>query len=446
MQSFEEFLLSKMSESRLPSIAVSLVRGSDVVYAKAFGFRDLENGLPATPRTIYGIGSITKMFTAIAIMQLQERGLLSIDDLVSKYGFDLKVMGEPVRVWHLLSHTSGIPALGYAEAFIDGITGARRIWLPLATPEDVLTFMRGSETWAVDKPGRRMFYLNEGYVILGKIIEEVSGVSYWDYIRQNILKPLSMGRTYLRREEAEGDSDVATPYIITNKGPIRSRFPYGIASDGGLLSNALDLSKFLLMLINRGSLSQALIITKDSLKAMENPITTWGQYYVTGDEYAGYGLGVITYRFFDTRVLGHSGSVGVYTAFLGYIPEERVGVVLLANGSGYPMIYLGLYLLAVTTNRSPDKLPFIKYERLLRNIEGAYESWRGAYRVYVKVKNWVPYIVERSKYGKMETPLFPLSISDDEATFVALTYGRKSTVTITLNPPTLIYERFKFIK
>ncbi|MFB6490668.1 MAG: serine hydrolase [Thermoproteus sp. AZ2] len=444
-QEVEEFLLAKMRESKLPSLAAAVVKGREVVYARALGFRDLESGLPATPGTIYGIGSITKMFTALAVMQLRERGLVDLDDPLAKYGLGLTIAGEDVTIRHLLTHTSGVPALGYAEALIDGITGARDVWLPLATPEDVLAFMRGADSWAVDRPGRRMFYLNEGYVLLGKIIEAASGLSYWDYIKRNILAPLGMRRTYLLREEVERDGDVAAPYIMTRRGPLRSRIPFGISSDGGLLSNALDLSKFLATLINRGTLEQQ-IISKESLEAMERAAASWNQQYLTGEDYAQYGLGVMSYKFFDVRVLGHSGSVGVYTAFLGYIPEEDIGVVLLANSSGYPLAYMGLYTLAAATGRDPNKLPFIRYEKTLKALEGVYETWKGAYRLYLVVRNWVPYIVERTRYGATEIPLFPTAIADDEVVFTAIVGGRRLVVTATLNPPTLLYERYKLVK
>jgi CubicO group peptidase (beta-lactamase class C family) len=109
----EEFLRERMRRTRLPGVSLALVRGEEVVYARGFGFRDLEKRLPATPATAYGIGSITKSFTALGIMQLVEEGKLSLDDPVEKFlPLKIRPFGELIRVWHLLSHTAGIPCFG----------------------------------------------------------------------------------------------------------------------------------------------------------------------------------------------------------------------------------------------------------------------------------------------------------------------------------------------
>ncbi|WP_243668857.1 beta-lactamase family protein [Vulcanisaeta sp. JCM 16161] len=266
----EEFILDKIRESRLPGLSIGVVRDGELIYARGFGFRDVDKGLPATPRTIYGIGSITKSFTALAILRLVEEGRLSLGDPVDKYvPIKLNPMGT-VTIHHLLTHSSGLPALGYAEAYINGALGLDSNWLPLATPEDVLTFMRNASDWAIAKPGERFFYLNEGYVILGLIIKRVSGMPYEDFVREKILKPLGMTRTYFTAEEVLRDPDAATPYIIDKEGRhIPSRFPFGITSDGGLLSNVIDMARYVSMLINRGELNGVRIVSKELIETAE---------------------------------------------------------------------------------------------------------------------------------------------------------------------------------
>ena len=102
----EKFIMEKMSENRMPGISIALIKDCEVVYSRGFGFRNLKNGAPATPRTVYGIGSITKSFTALAIMQLVEKGLISLDDPVEKYlPIKLRPFGEPVKIHHLLTHS-----------------------------------------------------------------------------------------------------------------------------------------------------------------------------------------------------------------------------------------------------------------------------------------------------------------------------------------------------
>ena len=152
-EKLESFILEKISKTKLPSLAISIVEGGREAYSRAFGYRDVEKGLPAETTTLYGIGSVTKSFTCLAIMRLQEQGKLSIDDPVEKHlPLRLRVKGEPVRIWHLMTHSSGIPALAYAEALIRGMIGEPEAWMPAASPSDVITFMRDAAEWAETKP------------------------------------------------------------------------------------------------------------------------------------------------------------------------------------------------------------------------------------------------------------------------------------------------------
>jgi CubicO group peptidase (beta-lactamase class C family) len=351
----EEFILERMREFKVPGISIGIVKDGRLVYARGFGFRDMEAGLPTTPGTIYGIGSITKAFTALSILKLAEENRLNLNDPVEKYiPLRLRPFGEPVLVHHLLTHTSGIPALGYAEAFIDGVLGLKSNLLPLATPDDVIAFMRNAEEWAVARPGERFFYLNEGYVLLGKIVSEVGGVTYEDYVTKNILKPLGMGRSYFRGKDIERDPDVAASYIVSKGGElIRSRFPFGVTSDGGLLSNVIDMSQFVDMLINRGSLGDARIISEDYLELAERKYidVPWK---MIGDEGYGYGL-IVSNEFFGRKLIYHSGDILVHTAFMGYIPTEKLGVIVMSMTENYPPTRIGLYALSLMLNHDPTK-------------------------------------------------------------------------------------------
>ena len=166
----EKFIFEKMANTKMPGLSIAVLADNEIVYSRGFGFRDVENGLPATPHTIYGIGSVTKSFTALSIMQLSEKGLLDVEDNIEKYvPIKLKPYGEPIRIKHLLTHSSGIPALAYAEAFIRGALGDDAPWIPIANYEDMFVFLSDAEEWVETKPGEKFFYLNEGYVLLGYI-------------------------------------------------------------------------------------------------------------------------------------------------------------------------------------------------------------------------------------------------------------------------------------
>ncbi|MFQ6074122.1 MAG: serine hydrolase domain-containing protein, partial [Candidatus Bathyarchaeia archaeon] len=324
----ESFILEKMSETKIPGLSIALVRGNETIYLRGFGFRALSSGLPATPRTLYGIGSVTKSFTAIATLQLVEEGKISLDDPVEKYvPLKLRPFGETVSIHHLLTHSSGVPALAYAEAFIRGVLGLDHHWLPVSSPKDIITFMRDAEKWAVSRPGKSFFYLNEGYVLLGHVISKLSGMRYEEYIRERILKPLKMSRTFFSKSDVENEEDKASPYIIDREEKhIPSTFPFGITSDGGLISNVIDLSSYIKMHINRGEFEGTRIISNETLELMEKPHVSL-PYQVFGGESYGYGW-MITPEFHGYRLVGHGGSVLVYTAYVGYIPERKVGVAV----------------------------------------------------------------------------------------------------------------------
>ncbi|MEM3874441.1 MAG: serine hydrolase [Candidatus Bathyarchaeia archaeon] len=445
----EEFIFERLSKTHLPGLSLAIIQRGELAYTRGFGFRDLDYGLRATPETLYGVGSVTKSFTALSIMQLAEKGKLSLDDPVRKYiPLNLEPKGEkPVKIWHLLCHASGIPALAYAEGLIRYVTGAGGKWVLIASAEDLFTFMRDASQWALAEPGERWFYLNEGYVILGHIIEKVSGVSYDNYVRENILKPLGMDRSFFRREDVEADANVATPYIITRDGePKKSVFPYGIYADGGLISNVIDLAHYIIMYLNRGKYNGNILASSKSIKEMEEPRVKLPLQVFGGESY-GYGLSIIP-NFFGHKLVGHGGSVLVYTAYMGYIPEKRVGVALLANGSGYPLSQMGLYALALLLDKDPDELPFIKYEKTYELLGGLYQTYKGTMDAKVVPKGGLLQIEICDKYTDMIIPLIPENIEGNVKRFYAIQAGGKLPVEFIVDGERveLIYERYRLKK
>ena len=436
-----------MKEFKNPAISISIVKNNEIIYAKGFGFRDIENTLPATEYTIYGIGSVTKSFTALAIMKLVEQGKLSLDDKISKFITNGPKIFNEITIHHLLTHSSGIPALGYAEAHIESIIDPGSKWFVFTKPDDVLTFMKNVDNWIISKPGEKFFYLNEGYVVLGEIISKVSGLKYEDFVKEFILKPLKMNRTYFHKDEIEKDIDVAIPYIIDKNGkPIKTRYPFGITADGGLFSNVLDLSNYLIMYINRGKFNEVEIIEQKFIEFMENPYIKL-PYELFGNESYGYGL-IIIPNFLGTKLICHGGDVLVYTAFIGYLPNEKIGITVLSNTSTMPLMIIGMYGLALMLNKDPNKLPFIKIENILKKIEGVYETYSGTIRVLIEKKGDFLYFIRRIKYFEKVMPLIPEEIEIDYVRCYTLSYGRKiyAEFYIKDNIIELIFERYKFVK
>jgi len=449
----EEFILEKMSQTKLPGVSIALVDRGEIAYSRGFGFRDVERGLPATPRTLYGIGSVTKSFTCIGLMQLQEQGKLRVDDPVDRYlPLTVRPMGEPVRIHHFMSHSSGIPALAYAEAVIRHSVGAADSYLPLASYEDMLNFVNGADEWTQGRPGERWFYLNEGYVLLGAIIEKVSGQRYADYIHEHVIAPLQMERTTFVREDLEHEADTATPYVITkDKQQVLSRYLNGkLSSDGGLMSSVEEMARYLMMFLNGGHGPRSAIVGGDSLKAMMSPhvplpLETYPSMRPAPIGHYGYGLSVYP-DFYGHTVVSHGGSVLVSTAHMAFIPDRRIGAMVLANGSGYPLQYIAHYALATMLGADPWEYPALRVERTLEELTGAYETYRHTYPATITRNGDFLLMTIRNKYTEQIVPLIPEDLDPVRPRFFTLAGGRRLPVEFAVRngDVELIYERYKF--
>ncbi|MDW8026665.1 MAG: serine hydrolase [Armatimonadota bacterium] len=447
-QGLEAYVFEKMSKTNLPGLSMAIVKDGEVVYARGFGFRDLESGSPMTTQTRVGIGSVTKSFTALSIMMLVEEGKINLDDCVDKFApISLRPFGEPVRIWHLLTHSSGIPALAYAEAFIRYVVGEEATWIPIASFDDLKAFMSDAESWATAKPGERFFYLNEGYLLLGRIIEVASGKSYEEFVKERVLKPLGMSRTTFRQEEVASDPDWATPYVIDREGKrIPSKFPFGISADGGLISTVVDLCNYLRLYIDRGKWNGEQLVSPESLEQMETPKIPLAS-PLFGNE--GYGFGWSIYPdFFGHKLVAHSGSVLVHTAFAGYIPDAKIGVAVLANASGHPLSQIGMTAIAMMLGKEPDLLPFVRHDKLLEKLVGRYETYKGTMKLHVSRKGDALMLETKGRLVESSVPFLPEEIADNYARFYTIQHSRKVTAEFFIegDKVTLLYERYKLVK
>ncbi len=442
----EEFIFTKMSATKLPGLSVGVINGDEVVWKKGFGFRDLKSGLTTTPNTLYRIGSVTKSFTALSIMQLIEQGKLRLDDPITNYApVNIKPGGETIRISHLLSHSSGLPALAYSEAMIRAAAGAGENWFPLADYSDLLTFMADAQDWTLSRPGKHWFYSNEGYAILGYIIEKCSGITYKEYVQKHILAPLGMKQSLFCKEEVTKIPDTATPYIITREGERKpSDYFYSrILSVGALISNVMDLSKYVAMYLGMGEYNGIRLLSQESMEIMTSahiPLPHQGPF---GQGAYGYGLS-ITPDFLGYKLVGHGGSVLVSTAYIGFIPEQGIGIALLANGSGYSLSQFGMYGLSILLEKDPEKLPFIQQEKTFTELVGTYKTYKGTMNARVNRLGGLLAIEIKDKYNDLVVPLVPEKINGEVKTFFTLTGGVKLPVEfrVTANKIELIYERY----
>ncbi len=293
-------------------LSIAVVFRSDTLTLDGFGYADLELRVPATARTVYRIGSLTKQFTALAIMQLVERGRLSLEDGLTDLLPEFSERGNGITVRHLLTHTSGIKS--YTEL---GMPWRSKIRLDLTRREMVELFKDEPLEF---RPGTRYAYSNSGYFLLGMIIEEVSGQPYDEYLRQHVFRPLGLSATYycdnttIILHRAEGYTRTSTG--LANDEPISMTHPFAA---GALCSNVIDLLAW------QAGLLQHRLIRPWSFEQMTTPATLLDGQRTT----YGFGLGVTELD--GHRLFAHGGGINGFNAYMAHLPDDSLTVIVLAN-------------------------------------------------------------------------------------------------------------------
>lgn len=295
--------------------AVLIAKENEILFESVEGWKRLNPNEFNTLNTKFNMGSGGKMFTAVAISQLKEQGLLDYSDCVDKYlpDFPNQEFAKKATVHNLLSHTSGIGDYWDDEY--------ERHWDSITTLSDKLPFIEKAKIEF--KPGERFLYSNSGYVILGLIIEAISGKDYFDYVRDNIFIPLQMTNTSFKVKE-EFD-DYANAFQGNNEDWYLAPGNKVGSSDGGVFSTVYDILKF-----SRG-LEEDKLLRKETLNEMYN-----NQSLSDNNLDAGYGYGFQVLQMDDHKRIGHGGrSYGVYFNY-SYFPHDQTSIIFFSNSeSGY---------------------------------------------------------------------------------------------------------------
>ena len=300
-----------------PGAAVIVVKNNEVVFRSASGMADMELNVPLTPENVFRLGSITKQFTASAILLLEEQGKLSIGDNINKYLPDYPTQGHAIKIEHLLSHTSGVFNYTHIPGYIDG----GEIRKDLTTEELITVFENLPMDFA---PGEQFGYSNSGYVLLGAIIEKVSELSYAEFIQTNIFDKLEMKNSYyggpqIILNRAKGYEGEVGNY--SNADFLSMTQPHAA---GSLLSTVDD------MAIWSSALFGGKLLSKESLKKM-----TTG-YKLNNGEISGFGFGSVGFGFlirerFGEKEITHGGAIPGFRTQGIWLPESNVYVVVLSN-------------------------------------------------------------------------------------------------------------------
>ena len=308
-------LLDGLIKTNDPGLAVLVAQNGKILFEKGYGLADWEHDISVTPQTTYCIGSVTKQFTAAAILKLQEERKLSVKDKLSKYIPDFP-RGDKVTLRQLLTHTSGIHSYNDDPGFWSRVTND--------TMEAIIEAMK-KEPYDFD-PGTKWRYDNSGYLLLGYIVEKVSGQSYGDFLREHIFQPLGMTNTGFYRAHP-GLPHEALGYSLGTNGFERA-LNFDVSWFGGagaLYSTVEDLYRW-----NEGIFNGRVLDTA-SLKAAFTPVETKENQAYYNPRGTGYGFGWFIGRNRGLHEIWHSGSVPGFNSLLLRVPDEKFTVAILAN-------------------------------------------------------------------------------------------------------------------
>ncbi len=350
---FDKLLSENYSVSK-PGATALVYKDGKTLYRKAIGMANIELQVPMKPENVFEIGSITKQFTAVSILMLVEQDKLKLDDEITKFIPDYPTHGKRITVQHLLNHTSGIKSYTSIPSFMDV---ARKDMKPL----ELVDFFK-NEPMDFD-PGEKWLYNNSGYVLLGYIIEKVSGQSYPNFIEEHIFKKLGMKNSYYG-SESQIIPDRASGYSpkdggFQNADYLSMTLPYAA---GSIMSNIDD------MLLWNKAVHDNKLITKESKElAFTNSSLNNG-------DLTNYGYGWMMNEISGVPSIEHGGGIFGYVTAGIYVPSENVYVIILTNQDGVSPENAAIKMAALALGK-----PYLKPNAAISLTTEQLSKWIGNY-------------------------------------------------------------------
>jgi CubicO group peptidase (beta-lactamase class C family) len=314
----------------IPSASVALVSGDQIIWSNAYGYSNLWARTPATPSTVYLIGSTFKAMSTVALLQQMEKGKFKLDDRVNDYLTDFKIQGEdpqhPITFRHLLTHTSGLP----------GDFGGFPVWGDTVPPS--LEEYLGKSLKVTKPPMTEVVYSNMAYTLIGYLVQKFSGVPFKQYIQENIFKPMEMDSTAFE-PRPDMEERLSIPYrfdTATQTQMASVRVKASVWPAGIVYGTVLNQANWLITNLNGGVFKQKRLISEPTMQQMftrqydqfKGPIEG-----IWGNENAGFGLTWWVQVRDGDHYFAHSGSVQGYTAFLLGNRDRKLGFAILTNGN-----------------------------------------------------------------------------------------------------------------
>ncbi len=343
----ERFIKSVMDEQDIPGLSVAVMQEDRLLYSRGFGHRDSGGGLPAEAETVYGIGSVTKSFTAKAVMMLAEQGELSVGDPVRMYlpefHFSEDDISDAITIHHLLTHTSGMPPSPALKLALKDSLGRvdieklqkQGIWEELRRApsvdsiDELMSFWADYDEEPLGRPGEVFSYSNDAYALLGEITERASGRQYEEFVRESIAGEIGMKHIYFHPGELVGRDQVTQLFtheadrVVDAGGWLHAP---AMLSAGFVKTSVLDLLKY------GQSYLESSLISPNEVSMMSSPF-----FPCERDTYYGYGF-FIHPNYHCLTVVEHGGSIKGVSAHFGFIPEEDLVAAVLMNIQDAPAL------------------------------------------------------------------------------------------------------------
>lgn len=388
----ETWVNAQQEYRNIPGICIGLVYDQELVYSKSFGFADLEKQIPLTADVPFRIASITKTFTATALLQLRDAGKLRLDDPVKDYlpWFNISKRfpdQPPITIRQLLTHTSGLPREADFPYWTDH---------DFPTMEQIKATLSTQET--IYPPATQIKYSNLGMSLAGELVTVISGLSYEEYVKTHIFEPLGMSASSVIPDDSYQQL-LVTPYSHRLEGATHKVEEYtetkGIASAASIASTVTDLANYVSLQFREDDNSESAIVKGSTLREMHRV------QFLNPSWYSGWGLGWSVWQREGKTVNGHAGWVGGNRTQIMFIPEEKVAVIVLTNSDDGEPSFLARHILdhmgPVLVNNFAPPAPEQDFD----------PGWKKYVGTYVEPGPYYTEVLIKDKHLIMSTLSFP---------------------------------------
>ncbi len=411
--SLDSYIRRGMKDWNIPGLAIAIVKDGNVVAMNGYGVRDIKTNEPVDENTLFMIASNSKLFTGTALAQLEYRNKLSLDDKVGKHlkGFSLydKNSSDLVTIRDILSHRIGTKTFQGDFTFWNGNLNRRQIINKMRVLKPVGEFRQNYG------------YCNSCFLAAGEIIPVVSGKPWEVYVYDSILMPLQMNNTHMLGAGMSQRPNVSKPYTNQYTGQLYE-LPYdkvdNLGPAGSIVSNVKDMTHWLMMQLDSGRYNGKQVLPWEVIKKTRNMnlVISSQKSTVYPSGFSGYGLGIFIRDYNGRQVYYHTGGAFGFVTNTCFVPEEKLGIVILTNNDNQNFFealryqVLDAYLGVPYRNRSLDQLPGFEKElsatvsdvnKMKSRVKGdkpslAFEAYTGTYQneLYGTI------VIEKSRNGK----------------------------------------------